>query len=112
MPGNYSTSEIDTGYTWVDGSTIYKKTIDFGALLNNSIKSVNHDISNLGFIVKIEGMSLATTGTSLPIPFASISSSGNNIDISITTSAIIIATGADRRNLTQTYITIYYTKTS
>lgn len=109
---DYSLTEVDTGYTWIDGSPIYKKTVDCEALLNNSIKSVNHNISNLGFIVKIEGMTLATTGTSLPIPFASISSQDNNINISVTTSAIIIATGVDRSNCTETYVTLYYTKTS
>ena len=45
---DYSTSEVDTGYTWTDGSPIYKKTINIGALPNATTKSVAHNISNFG----------------------------------------------------------------
>ena len=53
---NYSTSEVATGATWIDGRTIYKKTINFGSMPNNATKSVPHGISNLGMMVKIEGI--------------------------------------------------------
>lgn len=51
---SYSTTEQDTGLTWIDGSKIYQKTIDFGTMPVNEEKDVAHGISNLAFLVDIE----------------------------------------------------------
>jgi len=110
LGGNYSTTEQDTGYTWIDGKAIYKKTIDFGNLPNNASKSVSHNISNLDKVIKIE--ETIDNGTSYPHGFVLISSAtasatgwnlyGNDTQISITTTA-------DRSTI-YAYITLYYTK--
>lgn len=51
---DYSLTEQDTGLKWIDGTTIYQKTIDFGAMPVNSEKDVAHGISNLSFVVDME----------------------------------------------------------
>ena len=49
--GNCSTSEVNTGFTWVDGSPIYKKTVNFGVLPNNTSKQVAHNIQNVDYFL-------------------------------------------------------------
>lgn len=111
--GNYSLTEQATGFTWVDGNTIYKKTIDFGALPNTSTKVVAHGITNLGWLIFLAGMGKRETdGTFFPIPFASEQGTANAIGVTADSTNIGLATGFDRSNITQSYITLYYTKNS
>lgn len=111
MPGNYSASEIDTGYTWIDGKHIYKKTISLGALPNATTNSVSHGISNLGYVIKTEGAALSTNGVRIDLPFSS-SSGASNVQISVESSDIKIDCATDRSDYTISYITLYYTKSS
>ena len=116
LPGNYSTSEIDTGYTWIDGSHIYKKTIDFGALPNNTTKSVNHGISNFNFATKIEVVAVSTNGNeTIPLPLPSKASSSDSLEMSVTRTAVKISTsnsGYWSSTFPNCYVTLYYIKTS
>lgn len=108
--GNYSTSEVDTGFTWVNGSTIYKKTINFGSLPNNTSKDVAHAITGLVTVIDLSGV--ATSGTtSLPLPYSgsSTGTSTNSIQIARANTNIQILTGTDRTAYSA-YVTIYYTK--
>lgn len=110
MPGNYSTSEIDTGYTWVDGSTIYKKTIAFGSLPNASTKSVAHNISNLNVMLRIEG--IATNGNNIfPLPFPPGTDLNGTIQMYSNQTDIQCYCGGNRSTFSA-YVTVYYTKTS
>lgn len=52
---SYSTSETNTGKTWIDGKTIYRKVVDTGTLPNGTAKTVAHNITNLDRVVHIEG---------------------------------------------------------
>lgn len=108
--GNYSTTEQDTGFTWIDGKTIYKKTINFGALPNNTEKTVPHGISNLGRVIKVEGYSY-NNDVFFPLPFP-WTSAASSIGILIGFTSINISTGLDRTGFIETYITLYYTKSS
>lgn len=110
--GNYSVTEQDTGFTWVDGKHIYKKTIDIGTPADSSSKLVAHGITNLGTVVKIEGM---LNGPSIvPLPFVSESGSINCVEIVIDTTDIRVVTGSSwwYSNNYAGYITLYYTKSS
>lgn len=110
---DYSTSEVNTGMKWVDGSTIYKKTVDTGALPNSANKSVPHGITNLHRVIKLEGYAYyPNTPTSYPLPFPSHIAVGNVIDITVDATNIVLSTGVDRSNLTESYVTIYYTKSA
>ena len=109
---DYSTNEINTGAKWIDGSAIYKKTVNFGTLPNTTDKTVNHGISNLGWVIKIEMIARRNDGIFFPIPFASHHGSANSIDVTADSTSVVVATGMDRSNLTESYITLYYTKSS
>lgn len=112
---DYSLSEINTGIKWVDGKVIYKKTIDFGTLPNNALKNVPHNISNLGYILKIEGIAKRSTdGIFFQIgnaPNPASQSFSVSVHVSVDDTSVGITTGMDRRDMAA-YVTLYYTKTS
>lgn len=102
----YSTSEADTGATWIDGSPIYKKTIDTGVLPNNAMKTVQHGVGvNLKRAIKIEGYAYSQTFG------INMSMSGPEIAVQVAGADIEIASSADLSAFTESYVTLYYTKT-
>lgn len=107
---NYSTDEQDTGLKWIDGSAIYQKTINFGALPSSSTtKSVEHGISNMAYIVNIFGVT--TDGTNMfPIMLTDDSSTGI-VRLLMNKTNLQVWTGTDRSSYSA-YITIQYTKSA
>lgn len=108
---DYFSTEINTGTKWVDGSPIYRKTINFGALPNANTKSVNHGIS-FSRVIKIEGVAQYSNGGVIFLPNANVVSAEANVSIFISTTQITIDTGGQDRSDATAYITIYYTKSS
>lgn len=105
---SYSTEEKATGEQWIDGSIIYEKTVNCGALPNTTSKTVAHGIANLSKVVEIKGY--ATNGTLyLPLPFAGASAS-TGVSVYAGASDISIETGMNRSNFTESYTTLRYTK--
>ena len=100
----YSTSETDSGEKWIDGKTIYKKTVNFGALPNNTTQNVNHGISGISRIVKMEGYAYCPQFTL----FSSLSDS--TIGLAATDVQIEITTTLNWSQFTECYVTLYYTK--
>lgn len=112
IPGNYSLNEVDTGDTWIDGSKIYKKTINFGVLPDDTNKIVAHGISNIAKIIDIKGYAYAPNSRLfISLPFSSTFSYGC-IAVTADATSIDIKTGSDRTEFTECYITLYCTKTS
>lgn len=108
---NYSTSEVNTGHTWIDGSKVYKKTVNFGSLPNATSKTVAHGISNLSRVIKVEGYAYRSgDSVCFPIPYEADGASAIGINTNATN--ISIATGVDRTNIAECYVTLYYTKSS
>lgn len=108
---DYSTSEVNTGTAWIDGSPIYKKTIDFGTLPNNTEKNVAHNISNLNVVIRFDAAAKSTTtGNNIPLPFVS-TTLANQIYFTVTPTNITIGCSTDRSTL-YGYITLYYTKSA
>jgi hypothetical protein len=106
--GNYSTSEVNTGFTWIDGKPIYKKTVSFGALPNNTTKNVAHSISGATAFVALAGVS--TNGTlwldlSHGAPVLT-----NNLELYVSTTNITVASGSNFSSFSTTYITLFYIK--
>lgn len=110
---SFSTSEINTGTTWIDGSTIYKKTVNTGAL-NSTDKVTNHGISGIKQVIKMEGFAIATSPSNgtiyVSLPRAhrdndhdgiSFEAFGNNVKVAVGTNNVFY----------DSYVTIYYTKT-
>lgn len=109
---DYSLAEMNTGTKWTDGSVVYKKTVDIGTLPKNTTKSVPHGIANLGRIIKIDGTARhPVNNVTTPLPFASPSESAN-IQLNVVGANIEITTGLDRSGFTDSYVTLYYTKTN
>lgn len=106
---DYSTSEVDSGSKWIDGSAIYKKTVNLGNLPNNTTKTVAHNIANLSTLVRLEGN--FTNGTnSAPIPYSAPTAS-KTVQAYVDATNITIGTGEDRSAYSG-YVTLYYTKSS
>ena len=111
---NYSASEVDTKVKWVDGKTIYRKTIHTGTLPNSGNIQVAHGIS-YSSIIKVEGIAQGNSSlsyTSFSLPFSgSVVNSASFIQIWVDTTNITISTGSDR-SAYDSYVTLYYTKSS
>lgn len=107
---DYSTAEQATGYTWIDGSMIYKKTVNCGALPNSTAKYVAHSITSLGKFIKLEGYGRKTSGGTYPLPYASAGS--NPIELYADNTNIEITTTSDRTDISECYVTLYYTKSA
>ncbi len=86
----YSLAETSVGL-WVDGKTIYQKTLDIGTLSENETKTIGHEISNLGYVVNYFG---------LP----------KNVEADITASDVTI-TASNLASNTRVYLTMQYTRT-
>ena len=107
----YSTTETRIG-TWIDGKPIYRQVISFGALPNATQKRINHNISNIDNIVKIDGFtSDGNAFTSIPLVYQG-SDSAYNVEMVVTRTEIICGASEDRSRYTSTYVIIEYTKTT
>lgn len=110
---DYSTNEVNTGAKWIDGKTIYKKTVDTGALTNATSKQIPHGITNLSKVIKIEGYTLnPTSSQNLPLCYSTSNALNNNIGVFVEGANIEMRIGADRTAFTESYVTLYYTKSS
>lgn len=109
---HYSTDEQVVG-TWVDGSTLYEKTINFGALPNNTEKSVAHNISNVDKIWISDGFVFTSSNTFYGLVHTAGSSQTMQYawDTNVDRTNVTIETYSDRSTLLA-YITVRYTKTS
>lgn len=109
---SYSTSEVDTGAKWVDGSAIYKKTVNFGALPNNTTKAVAHGVTNLSYIIKYEALTKRTSdGIIQVMPRANVTSIANQSTLEFSATNISVQSVVDLSSYNVTYVTIYYVKT-
>lgn len=120
---NYSTSEIDTGTTWIDGKKIYKRTFDCGnppaaGMTNN----IDINVTNFEKAVKIEGIMFDSSNEAFPLPFidSSFSNTNGNYEVEVYQIQgsgawqIWVSRGNANADLgiTKVYVTLYYTKTS
>ena len=110
---SYSTSEVKTGDTWIDGKPIYRKVIEIGALPNNYYKSVNHNILNLNKVIKLYMIVHISDGTFYQANMQGTTTlfGGNTVTVRGNTTQIQVATTADYSTHTG-YAIIEYTKTT
>lgn len=107
---HYSEDEQVIG-TWIDGLTLYEKTINFGELPNTTTKTVNHNISNIETIYGIEGVAYSSsTNTTINLPYPNTDNT-NVVTLSANRTIITIITYRDRTSFNG-YVTLRYTKTS
>lgn len=109
---DYSTTEKIVG-TWIDGSPIYQKTIDFGALPNNTTKNVAHGISDISTVINITGYSKNTSNKCRNLPFVLESTNvSGQCRLEADTTNVIITTSGNLTSWTETYVTMQYTKSA
>ena len=112
---NYSLTEVATSATWVDGKTIYKKTVHIGALPNVATTDYPSGITNMDTLVELSGFAYRSSDTATaPLPFATPAGQaiGSILLMYIkSNSSIRITTGTDRSAF-DGYVTLYYTKTA
>lgn len=116
-PQSYSTSEVNTGATWIDGKPIYKKTIDMGALPAGGTTTTS-DVSSLNIetLVDCRGMAWNPTSRNFrPLPFVGDSMDNMlRVDVQnvsdVHTLRIISTTGGAWTGYTKSYVTLWYTK--
>ena len=110
--GSYSTTEVNTGKTWIDSKPIYRKVINCGNLPNNGTKNVDFNISNIDNIIFVFAMGHDTINNNYwNIPTISTSGTQYTIDIAITPTQVRIRTATDRSSWTA-FVTMEYTKTT
>ena len=106
----YSTSETIVG-EWIDGTPVYQKVVNFGALPNNTSKSVAHNITNMGYIISADAfMSKADYSAQYFIPVVNVSSLNGQVSLGITHTNIYITTKSDQSSYTICYVVMRYTK--
>lgn len=108
---DFSATEYDTGTTWIDGKTIYKKTISCGTLPNNTNKFVAHGISNLSDIIEMKGYTQDPANSIWqPLPMVN-ASAGFSLGVRVEATNIRLQSLADLTAYTETHLTLFYTKT-
>ena len=105
---NYSEKEIDTHTTWIDGKTIYKKTVRTG-LISSGTKQKAHGIENLVTVVKMEGIAINTNREFVVLPRGHKDNGHDGISLQLRGDNIYIVAGAFNE-FADSYITVYYTK--
>lgn len=109
----YLEEERKTNKVWIDGKTIYRKVIKFGALPNATKKDVAHNISNLEQFTKIEGIATRQDNTkftqSLPLVYKDIERNYNT-PLGVDAQTVSIQTNEDRSTFNG-YVILEYTKT-
>lgn len=111
---NYSTEEQVVG-TWIDGSYIYQKTVEFGALSNAGEKGVNHNISNLKLVTNVMFIKYKTDNPSSEmsvVPFVHDTSINYQCVLTIDASKIYVANRGVNYSTFSGICTLQYTKTT
>ena len=114
LTGDYSTTEVATPYTWVDGKTIYKQTFKSDNITAAQFV-VTHGISNFGALVNAEGV-MYTSGQGYQpldrvLPHLMSTWGWGLGDVQATTFTLFFGSGYTLSEIT-TWITLYYTKSS
>lgn len=108
---DYSTTEINTGAKWIDGSAIYKKTINIGTVNANSSAVIAHGISSFATFIKSEAWGSFGTPSTAYFWFSIPWSGSNHISLTVDETNVTVASTIGN-NITSCYVTLYYTKSS
>jgi|GEM_PF-3173526 len=108
----YSTSEVLTSERWTDGKPLYKKTINFGTLPNNTSKNVAHNIANAETIFIDLGKSYIPFSDTFFAIYYNYLPNSSSPRWAVTQTNVNCVSFSDLSALTSCYITILYTKTT
>jgi hypothetical protein len=111
--GSYSTTEVNTHQTWIDGKTIYRKVIDIGTLTNATAKTVNHNILNIDKIIYQYAIACDSNGMTYSIPHVASPNMSSNMTMALRSNKewVQVYCSANMSSYTGYYI-LEYTKTT
>lgn len=114
---DYSTSEINTGAKWVDGKTIYKKTVYGHDDFNSNVMILELEVENFEKAIKIEGIAHSLRSTSKEAYVVPYNDNNHRINLYVAKSgsayiAHIFTDSTYWQSELGFYITVYYTKSS
>lgn len=113
-PQQYSSSEKDTGSTWIDGKKIYRKIVNCGSGPNNTTKTVSHGVSNIERVMHFYATALSGSGAGWvnveKPPSQTVYTS--SIAIAIRDTLIELATAGNFSGWTAIYVIFEYTCTN
>ena len=109
---NYSTTEQDTGLKWIDNKTVYQKTISIGTINAAQGASVDHGITNLDQVISMMCVGFNTAENRWNMVPRVDNAINYQRGIGISSTQVVIGTSSNAQQLTNTYITLQYTKSS
>ena len=115
-PPAFTTNETETGEHWVNGKTIYRKTIHFEQQLTaGQDNTIAHDITNLdpNVCFVVNGVAYTSGGNVTLIPTVTTRQQSIIGVPKITSTDIYVSVGSDYSSdwqITEGYITLSYTK--
>ena len=109
---NYSTEEVKTGDTWIDGKPIYRKVVDCGNLPASGHKRVAHNIANLAFFLPSSSFAAGNGGSFRIGSYWSYST--NYVYWFLTSTEIILGVPPNNPSYSDyhAYVILEYTKTT
>lgn len=109
----YSTTEVKTNKTWIDGKPIYRKVINIGYLPNKNAKLTNHNISNIDKIIYQYAIASDSNGLTYSIPHVASPNMGNSMTMALRSNKewVQINCSSDMTSYTA-YFILEYTKTT
>lgn len=115
----YSTEEVSTPSTWIDGRTIYRKVVTFPNGPNGAQLAIPHGISGLAFFTRFYGSMHSPAGDNIPLPYVSQASVTFLDSISLQVDADTIRITPDQDAVSpvdwstfQGFVVLEYVKTS
>jgi hypothetical protein len=82
QPQVFSTGEVDTGRTWIDGKTIYRKVITSSGNISTGLTNYAHSITGLARILTFAGHAIRDDASTQQIPLPYPSDSATTLIIS------------------------------
>lgn len=109
-PANVFSADEQAIGMWIDGKTLYRKTVDCGTMPKSAQKDVAHNIANVDTIMIDAAHSFWSNGiTYNTLPFSSTSAVASSVQMSVGKTHIHIVAGVDRSGYSAT-VTVLYTK--
>ena len=102
---SYSTQEVKTGGTWIDGKPIYRKVVNVGTLPDKTSKTVLHNIQNLDKVLETKLVANDSTN------YIVCNFGGKEMGVYIDAANVFIVSG-DNFTGYSGYAIIEYTKTT
>ena len=94
--------------------SVYRLVVNFGALPNSTSKSVAHGITWTSAVPTIftriyaTATNTGTPGPAIPIPYINTTTPANSVQLDVTTTNVVITTGADYTAYDTCYVVLEY----